>query len=476
MELKPASPGRVLFISALASFVAFLDVTIVNVAFPSIRASFGGVSLPAMSWVLNGYNVAFAALLVPAGRYADYFGHRRAFALGLVGFTFASAVAGAAPSAGVLVAARVAQAAAAAVLVPTSAALLLAAFPPGRRATAIGLWSAAAGVAAATGPSLGGAIIAASGWRLVFLVNIPVGLAALWLSRELPAGRRRARMGLPDAAGIVLVGSAMGLLALGIVEGGDWGWTGARVLGSLTAALVMSILFVLRSRRHPSPVIDLALFSNVEFSVANLGTLVFAAAFYAMLLNNVLFMTQVWGYSALEAGLGLTPAPIVAAVVAGFAGRFADRHGYRPVILPGTSIYALGAVYLAARTGSTPAYWSEFFPGAVLIGIGVGLALPTLGSAAVAALGEAEFAAGSAVNSAARQVGAVLGVAGVISVLAHGSRANPLGPFDTNWGLIAAVAALAGPGVWMLIRPAGTRPPLTPRPRALRRPRGSPRP
>src|SRR3954464_14911593 len=229
---------KVLLVTGVAVFMAFLDVTIVNVAFPSIRGAFPSASLADLSWVLNAYNIVFAALLVPAGRLADLWGRRRMFFVGLSVFVLASALCGLAPSAWLLVSARVLQAAGAAVLVPTSLGLLLPEFPLERRASATALWGAVGAVAAATGPSLGGLLIEWSSWRLVFFVNLVLGAAAWVPARRLLRETRDPDRGaVPDALGIVLLAGGVGLLSLAIVQAPSWGWGDWRVLGSLLASV-----------------------------------------------------------------------------------------------------------------------------------------------------------------------------------------------------------------------------------------------
>src|SRR4051812_26160841 len=246
---------KVLLVTSVAVFMGFLDVTIVNIAFPDIRASFPHSSLAGLSWVLNAYNVVFAALLVPAGRLADIVGRRRMFFIGLLTFLAASAVCGAASSVEMLVAARVVQAAGGAILVPTSLGLLLPEFPLEQRATATALWGATGAVAAATGPSLGGVLVHATDWRLVFFVNIPIGLAALIPAWRLLREVRQDGVALPDALGVVLLTLGVGALALGIVKGPDWGWSSTQVIGSLAAGVVLLALLVLRSATHKAPVL-----------------------------------------------------------------------------------------------------------------------------------------------------------------------------------------------------------------------------
>src|SRR2546426_4271199 len=225
---------KVLIVTAVAVFVSFLDVTIVNVAFPDIERDFAGTAQADLSWVLNAYNIVFAALLVPAGRVADLVGRRRMFFVGMLTFVVASMAAGAAPTPELLVAARVLQAAGGAVLVPTSLGLLLPEFPPSKRATATAIWTAAGAVAAAVGPSLGGVLVDAAGWRWVFFVNLPIALVALVPARRvLHEIRDEEAAGLPDLLGSVLLVAGVALLALGIVKGPDWGWGSAGVLASL---------------------------------------------------------------------------------------------------------------------------------------------------------------------------------------------------------------------------------------------------
>src|SRR3954453_22422687 len=239
---------KVLLVTGVAVFMAFLDVTIVNVAFPSIKLAFPSSSLAGLSWVLNAYNIVFAALLVPAGRLADLVGRRRIFFVGMGLFVAASALCGLAPSAGFLIGARVLQAAGAALLVPTSLGLLLPEFPPERRATATALWGAIGGVAAATGPSLGGVLIQWADWRLVFYVNLALGAAVLVPARRLLVEIRDPDRGaVPDAFGIAHLAGGVGLLSLAIVEAPAWGWGSARVLVAFAFAALSLGAFVWRS-------------------------------------------------------------------------------------------------------------------------------------------------------------------------------------------------------------------------------------
>ena len=427
---------KVLLVTAVAVFMAFLDVTIVNVAFPSVEAAFPEASLADLSWVLNAYNIVFAALLVPAGRLADLLGRRRLFFWGLGIFMAASALCGLAPSAEVLVAARALQAVGAAVLVPTSLGLLLPEFPPERRASATALWAAVGGVAAATGPSLGGLLIEWGDWRLVFFVNLVLGAVA-WIParRLLREIRDPDRAATPDALGIALLAAGVGLVSLAIVEAPEWGWGSASVLAAFAGAAVILGAFVWRSRVHPHPVLEISLFRVRSFAMGCAGVFVFSLGFYALLLANILFLTSVWGYSTLEAGFAVTPGPLMAALSSALAGRMIDRYGSRASALPGGVLFALGCVLFATGLGTSPAYVTEFLPATLLTGTGVGLSFAGFSTAAVRELPPVRFATGSAISACARQLGAVLGISVLIAVVPD---------FTLAYTLMAVTGAGAG--------------------------------
>jgi EmrB/QacA subfamily drug resistance transporter len=435
----------VLVVASAGAFMAFLDVTIVNVAFPNIERDFAGTSLAGLSWILNAYAIVFAALLVPAGRFADRIGRRRGFAAGLVVFALASALCAAAPSPELLVAARVVQAAGAALLVPTSLALLLPAFPLAQRATAVGLWGATGAIAAATGPSLGGVLVDAASWRWVFLVNLPLAVLAFFGAyRVLTESREPNPGGRPDLLGSLMLIVGIGALALALVKGEAWGWSDPRTVGSFAAAALLVPAVLWRSGRVAVPVIEPALLRVRSFAVANLAMLIFAAVFYAMLLANVLFLTSVWNYDILDAGLAMTPGPLMAALFAGPAGAIADRVGQRAVAVPGAVVFSAGFAWYLTHAGMHPDYTRDLLPGMLVGGAGVGLTFPTLSSAAAAALPPTRFATGSAVIGMSRQIGAVLGVALLVVVLGTPDPLDPVAAFKDAWTLMLAGGLISG--------------------------------
>lgn len=438
----------VVAIACMGAFLAFLDATIVNIAFPDISSSFSGSGRDLLSWVLDGYFVVIAALLVPAGGLADRFGHKRVFLAGIATFTGASLLCAVAPSLELLIAFRVVQGVGAAMIAPTSLALVLDSFPPERRAAGVGLWGAAAAAAAAIGPTLGGALVELSDWRLVFLVNLPLGAAILFAGRRLLPARPPADSRLPDLPGALLLALGLAAVTLGIVEGNDWGWASAATLGCFAATAALLGAVVYRSRRHPRPIVEPALFADRAFSIGNLGTLLFAAAFFSLILGNVLFLTSVWGYTIFHAGLATLPGPLLSTIVAGPAGKLADRFGHRAVIVPGTLFFAAGVMVLRSA-GAEPDYLGLWLPGACLTGIGIGLAFPTLGSASVRDIGDDRFATASAVNAAFRQVGAVLGTAILVAIVGE-PLSLPEALDVSNAGYMFAVCASLAAGAVVL--------------------------
>jgi EmrB/QacA subfamily drug resistance transporter len=443
--------GAVFAVVAAGIAMVNLDLFIVNVALPSIGRAFGGADLASLSWVLNAYAIVFAALLVPAGRAADRIGRRTAFLTGVVVFALASAACAAAGNVWVLVAARVVQAAGGALLMPASLGLLLAAAPPGKRTGAIRAWTSVGGAAAALGPVVGGALVAAS-WRWVFLVNLPVAAVALLASvRTLP--RTEAEGGSrPDTVGAAIFSVAIGAIALALVKADEWGWTSARVLGAIAVGIILLVLFARRSARHPVPVIEPHLLRLPAFGTATCANVLFGTAFGAMLLLVTLWCQDVWGWSALRTGLAVAPGPLLVPFLALGAGPLARRLGPGPVAAAGCAIYAAGAVFWRLSLSPSPDYAAHMLPGMLMTGTGVGLTLPTLVSAAVSAIPPHRFATGSGVVNMARQVGIVLGVAVLVTVLGHPAGAGALAAFQRATVVIAVMAVIAGLTSLLLIR------------------------
>jgi EmrB/QacA subfamily drug resistance transporter len=317
-----------LAVVAAAAFVVSLDTMVLYVAFGDIRRAFPDVTAASLSWVLSGYTIVIAAGMIGAGRWADRLGRRRVFLAGVALFSVASAICAAAPTVGLLVAGRLLQGVGAAALTPASLALILEAFPKSRVPQAIALWGAAGALAAALGPTIGGLFIEAWGWRSVFVVNVPFGIAAAILGLRLLDESREAQGSLsPDLVGTATVTIAVVLLALGIVQSEEWGWRDLRTVGALGGGLALVGGFIARCATVPNPVLALELFSERGFRWANLAQLLYGTGFTIMFFGNVQFLGDVWGYSPLRAGLAMAPGPLVVFLLAPRFGKLAGGSG-----------------------------------------------------------------------------------------------------------------------------------------------------
>ncbi|MGH2907481.1 MAG: MFS transporter, partial [Solirubrobacterales bacterium] len=449
---------RVLLVTCMAAFIAFIDVTIVNTAFPDIARSFPDASLSSLSWVVNAYTILFAALLLPAGRIADLVGRKRVFIIGIAVFTVASAVAAAAPSLEFLVAARLVQGSAAALMVPTSMALLLPAFPRERQPVAIGLWGATNSVAAAIGPALGGALVSIADWRLVFLVNVPVGIAAVFAAQRFLREQRGAAGGkLPDLAGTAALASGSALVVLAIVEGNSWGWTSATTLACIAGGIALAATAILRSRTHERPAIEISLWRVPGMSIVNLGSLLSGVTFFSFFLGGTLFVTSVWHYSVFEAGLSLTPGAISCMFVAPLAGALASRIGERWIIVAGSAVMAGANYWLATNISATPDFVGLWLPAGLVAGVGIGLLFPALASAAVRDMPPQKLGSVIALNMTARQLGGALGVAGLIALITS-STGSPVDLFSDALTMGSIAVALIVPFFLMPSRRERTAP------------------
>jgi EmrB/QacA subfamily drug resistance transporter len=436
-------PARWLIMAVLGavSFMAQLDLFIVNVALPVIGRSYAGSSLSGLSWVLNAYAIIFAALLVPAGRLADHFGRRRFLLAGVMVFTLASAACAVAPTLGVLVAARAVQAVGAALIVPTSLGLLYPAFAKRQHAMVVGIWAGVAAVAGTAGPPVGGLLVEAS-WRWIFLINVPIGIATLLAGlKVLPEVRAVAGSRLPDWISAVLLLASVTLLVLGTVQGPTWGWGSGKTISLLVVAVVVIALTVARTLRHPHALIERDLFKSMPFTGATIALFFFFVGFAVFLLSAVLFLQDEWHYSVVRSGLAISPGPATAAVFAVNAGRIRARFGRLLPAMAGPLFMTAGACCWILSTGGRPDYAAGYLPGAIVMGIAAGLTQAPL-FAAAGTLPPDRATTGSAVLNMARQVGSAVGVAAVVVILGTGA-ATTLTGFHHVWAAEAIAGVLA---------------------------------
>jgi EmrB/QacA subfamily drug resistance transporter len=444
LRKQDASAGLVLVIVCAGVILASLDVFIVNVALPTIARDLHVRSLSGLSWVLNGYAIVYAALLVLLGRLSEGRSRQNGFLIGVLIFTVSSAACGLSDSLPMLIAFRLVQAVGAALLTPTSLSLILATAAPGNRQSSVRAWTAIGGAAAALGPVVGGLLVALS-WRWIFFVNVPIGLAAVVIGwRRLPnvPGHPVAP---PDGLGAALITAGVGLLSLGLVESDDWGWGSPRTIAVLVASVVLLLGFVARLRHHHNPLIDPALFRIRSFSGASVVALAFSIGFGAMLLSIVLWDQNVWGWSAVKTGLAVAPGPLMVPFFAFLVtGRLIARLGPGRVIALGATVYALGVVWWIVRVGAIPDYVAQVLPGSILTGAGVGLTMPTFMATGTSGLPPQAFATGSATVNMLRQVGLAVGVAIFVAVVGspHGVPAA-LHAYREGWAVIVGASLLA---------------------------------
>jgi DHA2 family methylenomycin A resistance protein-like MFS transporter len=419
---------------SLGYFMVILDATAVNLALPALRQDLGG-GITGLQWVVDGYTLAFAALLLSAGVAGDRFGPRRVFLAGLSLFTAASAGCALAPALGVLVVIRLIQGAAAALLVPSSLALLQASYPDrARRARAVGLWGGIGGLAAASGPVLGGGLTAAASWRLVFAINIPVGLLAWWLTRRRvasPAGHRDRR---GDPIGQITAIVALTALTAGLIEAGPHGWTSWPVAAGLVIATAGGAAFVAAERRVRAPMLPLPLLRRPVLSGGSVVGLLINLGFYGQLFAYSLYLQQVRGDSPFIAGLSLLPEAAAVPVASVLSGRLTGRRGPRTTMITGLTLGAAGLLGLIVTARGTP-YWILVLP-MVAAGSGMALTMPAATTAVMdAAPGSRPGTAAGLINTA-RQVGGALGVAVAGSLVSGAMRFVP--------GLRVALAVCGG--------------------------------
>lgn len=434
----PATSARVtLWISALGVFAVFLDTTVLFVAFPRIVASFPGTRATELSWVLNAYTIVYAALLVPAGKLSDRWGHKRTFLMGSVAFTLTSALCALAPNAWSLVLFRALQAVGGALIIPASLAIVIRSTPPRDLPVSVAVWGALGAVSGAVGPTLGAGIIAVMGWRGVFLLNVPVGILTVLLGRRRLRESANPETPIPALSGVLLVAAGAAVASLGFVQSESWGWTDPRTVACLTLGAVLLVIFAFAQRKTSAPVVDPSLFRHPTFVWANIATVALGLAFTAMFLGSILFLTQVWGWSTLAAGLGVSPGPTLVAFVAPRLGALARTTGQRPLIVLGGLIFAASGLHRLIFLDLEPNYLVDYLPSMLLSSLGIALTIPQLSSSIAQSIPSSHLGVGTATNQAIRQFAGTFGVALAIAFVGDAqSPAEAVLGFDRVWLLM----------------------------------------
>ena len=427
-----------LAICCLSLFIVGLDITIINVALPSIGRDFRA-PVSGLQWTIDAYLLVIASLLMLSGSTADRVGRRRVFQVGLAVFTLGSLACSLAPGLGWLIAFRALQAVGGSMLNPVAMAIVTNTFTdPAERARAIGMWGSVFGLSLALGPIVGGALVDSVGWRGVFWVNIPVGVAAIILTALFVPESRAGKYRRPDPFGQILIMITLVAVSYAIIEGPAYGWGSARILLCFAAAAAASAVFLAYEPRRAEPLVDLRFFRSLPFSGAALTAVTGLAAFAGFLFLIMLYLQDVRGYRPLVAGLFLLPMAVVMAASAPLAGRVIARHGTRiPLLISGAGI-AAGGVLLTFLTATSPVWYVMVC--CVVFGIGQGWLNAPITNNAVSGMPRSQAGVASGIASTGRQVGSSLGVAVMGSVLA----ANLHGPFA------AGFAAATRPGWWIV--------------------------
>ena len=438
-----SAKGRwVLLATVLGSAMASIDATVVGIALPSIGKDFHA-SLSALQWVVTAYTLTLAGLLLFAGALGDRYGRKKIFLIGVVWFAAASILCGVAPDSPFLIAARAVQGIGAALLTPGSLAILEASFRPEDRSKAIGAWSGLSGVGTAIGPFLGGWLISAVSWRLIFLINLPLAVVVVAVGRRhVPESRDLGETGQLDIAGGVLV--TLGLIGLtyGLIEGPAAGWTTPGSITALIAGTVLLAVFILRERRASSPLLSLSLFSSLQFSAANVLTFIVYGALGGALFLLPLQLEQVSGYTPLQAGISLLPVTVIMLLLSARSGALAAKIGPRLHMTVGPVVIGIG-LFLFARIGSSGNYLTEVLPAVAVFGFGLAINVAPLTSTVLAAAPAENAGMASAVNNDVARAAQLIAVA-VLPAAAGLTGSSYLHPEEFSAGFRTAVFISGG--------------------------------
>jgi EmrB/QacA subfamily drug resistance transporter len=423
----------------LGTFMLLLDITIVNVALPDIQRSLQA-SFSDLQWVIDAYALTLAALLLTSGSLADLFGRRRLYVVGLVVFTAASALCGAARSSLMLELSRGLQGVGGAIMFSVSLALLATAFSGKDRGVAFGIWGSITGVAVAVGPIVGGALVSGLSWRWIFFVNLPIGALALVLTVMRVRESRNERAPRPDWAGFVVFTAALACLVYGLIESGRSGFSSTQVISCLVAAGVLLLVFLLVEWRSDHPMFDLRLFRKPTFVGGDIAAFGVSAGIFSVLLYLVLYLQDVLGYSALQTGLRLIILSGAILVVSGAAGRLSAKVPTRALIGPGLLLAGIGLLLMRGLTATSS--WTHLIPGLVVAGVGVGFINPPLASTAVGVVQPQRAGMASGINSTFRQVGIATGIA-LLGTLFTNRLASAVTDHTTNTPLSSQSAHIS---------------------------------
>ncbi len=442
-ELGDRNAWLALGVSTLVFFLVVIDVSAVNVAFPTIRDDFE-VSEAALGWIISGYSITVAALLLVAGRYADSYGRKRLFLPGVAIFIVGSMLCAVSPNAGFLIASRVVQGVGGAIILATAIAVVLPDFPANKRSTVIGIIGATGSLGGVVGPALGAVVTDVWSWRGIFWINVPLAIVVLIAGpRLLRESKNPDATGKIDLVGVPIGTAGVGLVMLAIVRSESWGITDPRVLGLAVAGVVLMWLLVRRSRHQSEPLLELDLFALRSFASTNAGLALYSIGFTSGFLVNSLLLQELWDQPLSTVGAALVPAPLLATFVSPIAGRYADRIGHRWILAGGSALCAVGYFLQLLLLDETSAVWTVFVPVGLIVGVGVGATIATWSSAGLTEVRPAQFGTANATVRTTQQIGYAFGISVVVAILADVSIDPQLSSFRWAWTFVGGAYLLA---------------------------------
>ncbi len=451
----PRRAWLALLVSTIVVFLVVIDISAVNVAFPSIREDFD-VSDSQLSWIIGAYNIVVGSLLMLSGRLADSIGRRKVYLPGVALFGLGSVLCALAPGAGWLIAARVVQAIGGSITLAGGFAVMLPEFPQSRRSTAIGVAGATGALGAVVGPVVGSIVIDLFSWRGIFWLNVPLCALVLVLGpRLLSESRDPDATGRIDLIGVALGTSAVALIMFAIVQSESWGVDDVRVIALFIIGAVLIPILIRRSRVHPEPLINLELFRYRSFTSANIGVTLYGLGFTAGFLTNSLMLQDVWDMEIREVGLALAPSPLLASIVSPITGRWADRVGHRWILAGGCFSCSLGYLLFAFLLSEENTVWTRYVPISMLVGLGIGVTVATWSSAGISDVPPSQFGVAGATYNTLRQAASGLGVSVAITLIALASASTTFRGIQWAYHWVWASYLAAGLAV-MLTFPTGS--------------------
>jgi EmrB/QacA subfamily drug resistance transporter len=451
----PRRAWLALLVSTIVVFLVVIDISAVNVAFPSIREDFD-VSDSQLSWIIGAYNIVVGSLLMLSGRLADSLGRRKIYLPGVAIFGLGSMLCALAPGAGWLIGARVIQAVGGSITLAAGFAVMLPEFPQSRRSTAIGIAGATGALGAVVGPVVGSLLIDLFSWRGIFWLNVPLCILVLIIGpRLLSESSDPNATGRIDLIGVALGTSAVAAIMFSIVQSESWGVSDLRIIALFVLGVIFIPLLLRRSRVHPEPLIDLTLFRYKSFTSANIGVTLYGLGFTAGFLTNSLMLQDVWDMPIRQVGLALAPSPLLATVVSPLTGRWADRIGHRWILTVGCFSCGLGFLLYAFILGEQNTVWTRFVPASLFVGLGIGLTVATWSSAGISDVPQAKFGVAGATYNTLRQAASGLGVSVAITLIAAAGDGTTIRGIRWAYHWVWVAYFAAGLAV-MLTFPAGS--------------------